>query len=463
MDAGAVLNPVPPERVKLTETIDQLATEGRTAAIRAVGRLLQFCVALLEQAGADSVLIRASGLAYSSLLALVPLTVVLFAVFTAFGALDELRDKVQEFLLDQILPTSHAQVSEYLDQFTANAGELGFLGSLFLLATSIFLLEGIESNFNDIWHVANRRSLVSRATAYTSALIFGSLLLGASLSVTARIKATLFTGIPVDPTFLNRLFNVALPLALSILGIFALSLIVPDTRVRVRGALIGAVVSGILFELGKHLFAVYAGRSVQYSTIYGSLALFPLFLVWLYITWVIVLLGVEMAYVHQNLRMLIRSRQLRSQGGDGRVILAVEFFLELARRYDQGRPAPSVLDLGERFLVPHERARLVVRQLVEGELAHFLGDENGGLVPSRPLDRLTISDVISASVGGVSDLGHPPESIEQVAAALLDRFLAGGFAAVGSHTVAELVRGPEAAAPTELPLDGFSEAELRFP
>jgi len=440
--------------------IDQLADRNDSVVARTSGRALQFVVALWEQFRQDSLLMRASGLAYSSLLALVPLTVVVFAIFSAFGGLDEIKDRLQEFLLGQMLPASQVQVAEYLNQFTGNARELGFFGFLFLVATSVFLLEGIESNFNDIWHVRHRRSLVSRITAYTSALIFGSLLLGASLSISARIKATLFTGIPVEMDVLSRLANLALPLALSILGILALSLIVPDTRVRLPFAVIGAVTSGILFEIGKHIFALYAGRSVQYSTIYGSLAIFPLFLVWLYITWVIVLLGIEITFVLQNFHTLVRSRQLRHEGGDGRVSLAVKFFLHIARCFDRGLPPPTLDQLASRFLVPSDRADLALRRLHRGGLVHELVEPEQGLAPARPLDHLPLTEMIATTVGATPFTSGEPGSVESLAAELLERFTVAGFDALGDYTVGDLMRTEDHAEPVDDPADDLPLHEV---
>ena len=148
-----------------------------------------FLLALWGQINHDKVVIRASGLAYVSLLALVPLVAVLIAIFTAFGALDDLRMRVEEFLVSQFLPTRQDEIAAYLNDFVNNAKELGFLGFAFLTITAILLLDSIESNFNDIWHVRERRRIVNKVTAYTSVLVLGSLFLGTSLSVSARISA----------------------------------------------------------------------------------------------------------------------------------------------------------------------------------------------------------------------------------------------------------------------------------
>jgi len=152
----------------------------------------RFVVALWDQVTHDKVIVRASGLAYASLHAFVPPLAGLFALFSAFTRFGEVRDRVQELLFSQFLPAHQDEIVAYINQFTANTHRLGFLGFLFLIVTSIMLLDSIESNVNDIWRVASRRGFVNKITSYTSVLVFGTVLIGASLSISARNKAGLF-------------------------------------------------------------------------------------------------------------------------------------------------------------------------------------------------------------------------------------------------------------------------------
>ncbi len=155
---------------------------------------LQFVQATWQQLGRDKVIIRASGLAYSSLLAAVPLVAVAFAMFSAFGAFDDIKQRVQEFLFSQFLPTSQDEIVEYVNQFADSASRLGLIGFLFLVLAAILLLDNIESNFNQIWHVTSPRRFIAKITSYTSVLVFGTLLLGASITISARSRPR-FSGI----------------------------------------------------------------------------------------------------------------------------------------------------------------------------------------------------------------------------------------------------------------------------
>ena len=182
---------------------------------RGAVRFLQFVQATWGQLHRDKVIIRASGLAYASLLAAVPLVAVAFALFSAFGAFDDVKQKVQDFLFTQFLPASQDDILEYFNQFAEGASKLGLIGFLFLVLASILLLDNIESNFNQIWHVTSRRRFVAKITSYTSVLTFGALLIGASITMSARIKAMLFRDVPFDPGTLEKLGTWVFPLLLT--------------------------------------------------------------------------------------------------------------------------------------------------------------------------------------------------------------------------------------------------------
>ncbi len=380
-----------------------------------------FLLALWGQINHDKVVIRASGLAYVSLLALVPLVAVLIAIFTAFGALDDLRMRVEEFLVSQFLPTRQDEIAAYLNDFVDNAKELGFLGFAFLTITAILLLDSIESNFNDIWHVRERRRIVNKVTAYTSVLVLGSLFLGTSLSVSARLKALLFTGTILDRSFVRRTIDYSVPLALTLLGFLLLYLIVPNIRVRWRSAALGALVAGIGWELAKNGFANWVGQSVRYSTLYGSLAAIPIFLVWLYFTWVIVLVGLEVAFTHQHFAVLERDLQLRDGEQENRDSLALKTFALIAQRFHAGEQPPSLEEVAARFLVPLERAEFTVRSLVEAGLARKASVDSGGegLVPARSLERIRAIDVLQPFQPSPGDAEESRLAIESAVASLM--------------------------------------------
>lgn len=407
---------------------------------RALVRFFQFVHALLGQVRRDTLIVRASGLAYSSLLAAVPLAVVGFAALSAFGTFDPIKEKVQDLVLSQLLPTRQDEIAALINQFVEGANKLGLLGFLVFVLAAILLLDNIESNFNGIWHVTTRRRIIAKITSYTAVLFLGLLLLGASITISARIKAMIFAGVSLDPNILERLGSWLFPLLFSFLAFLFMYIVVPFTRVRWRSAVVGAVFASVFWELGKNLFASSVGHSVRYSTIYGSLAVIPIFLIWLYITWIIVLLGLEISFTHQHFAALVRSSSSGYRDDCDRVPTGLQIFSLIAQRFHQGKPPPTCDELSRRFLVATGSVDSHLDRLVEARLARrvAVGSGSEGVVPARSLGEIKVADVIAAfiSMGDEEMRRRPIElQVEEIATA----FREAGFEAVGETTFLELV------------------------
>ena len=277
-------------------------------------------------------------------------------LLSAFGALEDLRARLQDALVTRLLPSNHAELAALLDQFLAGASKVGLVGFVFLILTAILLMDAVESSFNQIWQVSTRRRLISKVTAYTSVLVFGSLFIGASLSISARLKTALILhGPALDPGLVSRLQSLVFPLLLSLLAFLLMFVVIPFTRVHWTSALLGALVGSVLWEVAKSLFALSVGSSVRYSTLYGSLAAIPIFLIWLNITWIIVLLGLEVAYTHQHFHALRRERLWRSAGSGARLALGLKLYAALARAFDRGEATTPRRRAGRALRGPLER------------------------------------------------------------------------------------------------------------
>ena len=408
---------------------------------RAVVRFIQFVQATWSQLNRDKVIIRASGLAYSSLLAAVPLVAVGFALFSAFGAFDDVKQKVQDFLFTQFLPTSQDEILQYFNQFAEGASKLGLIGFLFLVLASILLLDNIESNFNQIWHVTTRRKFIAKITSYTSVLVFGTLLLGTSITMSARIKAMLFRDIPFDPGTLEKLGAWFFPLFFTFLAFWLMYLVIPFTRVKIKSALVGAVIGSILWELGKNFFATSVGTSVRYSTIYGSLAVIPIFLIWLYITWIIILLGLEIAFTHQHFAALVRSKAAGERDECDRVPTGLQLFLLVAKRFHEGKDPPTADELSRCFFVATGSVDNHLERLEAAGLVRrvAIGPSDAGVVPARSLAEVRLAQVIAAFIPmGDEEIRQRP--IELAVDEIVSNFRDAGFETIGETTILELLR-----------------------
>lgn len=233
----------------------------------------------------------AGALSYTTLLALVPLTAVVFAVLSAFPVFQPVMDLLQEFIYTNFVPASGEVVQKYLLQFAANAGRLTLWGLVFLFIAALMLMATIERTFNDIWHAPQRRQHLNVFLSYWALLTLGPVLIGLSLTVTTYIVSLpWFSQDAMLSGFRAFVFN-SLPALFEFLAFLLLYTVVPNHPVKLRHAVVGTVMAVILFEIAKRGFAFFVVYFSSYRKIYGALAALPVFLIWIYVSWVVILLG----------------------------------------------------------------------------------------------------------------------------------------------------------------------------
>lgn len=238
----------------------------------------------------DRCLEEAASLSYTSLLSMVPLLAVVFGIVSVFPVFNEWSNNLQSLIFDNFLPDTGEQIVPYINTFLDSVSSLTLPGTLMLLVTALLLMVRIEVALNRIWRVDRNRSLTNRIVMYWALLTLGPLLIAAAIALSAQ-----------------QIFGAAgiaggLPPGIQALGIFLLSwllftlffVLVPNRRVRFRDALAGALLSTVLFSLAKTGFVAYVSNT-NYKVIYGALATIPIFLFWLYLVWIVVLLGASLA------------------------------------------------------------------------------------------------------------------------------------------------------------------------
>lgn len=236
----------------------------------------------------------AGALSFTTLLALVPLTAVTFAAFSRFEIFESWMLTAQEFIYSNFVPAAGETVNRYLRKFAANADRLTVWGLLFLALTSLMVMATIERIFNDIWHVPHSRRRLHRYLAYIALLLLGPVLIGISLSSTSYLISLPLFSPRASLGGLKIYLLVLTPIVFELLAFWALYVIVPNYRVRLRHGLIGSVFATAMFEIAKRGFAFFVTHSSTYKTVYGAVAALPVFLIWIYLTWVIILAGAVM-------------------------------------------------------------------------------------------------------------------------------------------------------------------------
>lgn len=238
----------------------------------------------------DNCFQTAAALTYTSLLAMVPLMTIGFAIFSAFPAFGHLQAQAQQMLFKNLVPTVGDAMVEYLARFMANAGQLTAFGVIGLAISAVLLLETIEGSFSAIWRVTEPRSLIVRLLSFWAIVTLTPLLFGASLSVSGTLLAALHLDTVSVPL---AGFSVALPGLFEFLGCSLLYVVIPNRPIRWQDAGLGGIAAALLLELSKLGFGWYLMAFPAYQTIYGALSTIPIFLVWLYIAWSTVLFGAE--------------------------------------------------------------------------------------------------------------------------------------------------------------------------
>ncbi|MEB6225301.1 virulence factor BrkB family protein [Pantoea anthophila] len=251
----------------------------------------------------DGMTTQAGNLAYVSLLALVPLIAVVFALFAAFPVFSDISVQLKQFVFNNLMPAAGNTLQRYLEQFVANVNRMTAVGAVGLIVTALLLMHSVDTALNTIWRSHKKRPMVYSFAVYWMILTLGPLLAGASLAISSYLLSLRWINATGVTSLVDQMLRI-FPLLLSWLAFWLLYSIVPTQRVPPRDALIGALVAGALFELGKKAFALYVTMFPSYQLIYGVLAVIPILFLWVYWTWCIVLLGAEITVTLADYRQL---------------------------------------------------------------------------------------------------------------------------------------------------------------
>ena len=333
---------------------------------------------LRERFREDRLGITASSLTFTTIMALVPLFTVVLAVFTAFPVFAKFEKVLQQWLIESLIPDSIArQVLGYLTQFAGKASRLGGVGLAALFVTALALILTIDRTLNSIWRVRKPRPLGQRVLVYWAVVTLGPLLLAVSLSVTSYVLSSSKGLVAVMPDSLQWLLD-SVQFLLLAWGMAALYHFVPNAQVRWGHAWTGGLFVSVGLELAKRLLVLYLGKVPTYSVLYGAFATVPILLVWIYVAWVIVLLGALMA---AYLPSLLAGVQRRARAHGWQFLLALEILQQLERVHMTPDKGLSLEQLGVLLQVDPLQLEPVVETLVELDWLGQLQEERPGSAP----------------------------------------------------------------------------------
>lgn len=345
----------------------------------------------------DDCTYRASALAFTSLLAIVPLMSVSLSVLSAFPVFQNLSDPVQDFIFQNFVPATGQAIQEYLQVFAAQVSRLSIAGVLFLFVTAILVMVTIERAMNKIWRVTAPRHGVAAFLLYWAILSLAPVLLGLSLAGTSYIVSIPLIKDHHTPTLLIN----AIPFLLSLFAFTFLYVIVPNCKVKILHGFLGALVATVLFEAAKYGFAYYLTRYDTYQLLYGAFASVPIFFVWVYWVWFITLLGTEISYA---LSVHYQRRTGKPVDGFSQALLWLNLLWE-AQQQGKGLTLSALIDASHQ---PYAvRADEMIKRLTEEKLIHLTEDDVYML--SRDLNQISLyqlSQVLPYRLPSADELQH---------------------------------------------------------
>lgn len=370
--------------------------------------------------------VRASALAYSSLLAMIPMLALVLSVTTSI-----LKSQGQEYIrkfvdqmVEHVTPYVGAEVSaepanesamaqrraeaarareeaagkihEFIER--TQTGTIGATSAVLLLFVAITMLSRIESTFNDIWGVARGRSWYMRIVMYWAAITLGPIMLITALGFTTTAQLQ-FSGasqlrVLLDLPMVRSLIGIVLPLLQLSLTFGMVYLLLPNTRVQFSAAMVGGLTGGLLWFLNNKLSVLFVSRITSNNAVYGSLGMLPVFMIGMYFGWLILLFGAQVAYAYQNRVAYLQERLAEGVSQSGREFAALHLVTHIARRFHRGEPPPSGTELATSCRVPGRLVTQLLFTLTQANLVREVIDRESRYAPARPLDQISVLDVL---------------------------------------------------------------------
>jgi membrane protein len=419
------------------ETLPRLQRIG-VLTLRVIG-------ALFRDLSQGQLALRAMSMVYTTLLSLVPLLAVSVSVLKGFGV----HETVVQPALAQFLAPLGDRGTELTTQIVAfvdniNGRALGAAGLAFLMFTAFSLVHKVEAAFNWVWRVQEGRSIGRRLSEYLSVLLIGPLTIFIALGVTASLTSREAISSVTDVTVVSdSLFALGslVPYVLVISVFTFMYSFMPNTRVRIAPAAIGAIASGILWQSVGAMFATFVASSTQTTIIYSGFAIGVFFLIWLYVAWMILLVGASISFYVQNPRYTRGLGRVRDLANRGREEAALAVMYLVGRAHREGGERWTQDDLARYLVVPSESLHFVFGRLRRRGL--LVDAAEGGLLPGRALTDIRLRDVVAAvrdaEGQGSTMLSDDPMTEELPVQDVLDQIDAAYDQALADRALSELV------------------------
>lgn len=351
--------------------------------------LFHFCRFVIQQFFQRHGFQSASSLAYTTLLSIVPLVGLMFAFFGDLPVFKEISETIQEFVFNNFVPTFGQTVREHLIEFSVKASQLTITGIIALIIIALFMMATIDSALNDIWNVLSRRSAISRFLIYWAVLTIGPILVSVSLYSTSYLLALPFAGSVDSTSTITPRLLAFMPFITTTIAFSLMYILVPNCYVNRRYAIIGGLVAALLFEVAKYAFGFYVRAVPTYEIIYGAIAVIPIFLVWIFLSWSIVLLGAQIAYCLSVFQFEDVVKKRSHYEWD--FIDAYQIIARLWEAQEKGKQLTSIQIKRSVTRVPHLSVNQILELLQGAAWVHRTA--SGKWILTRDINQLTLHDL----------------------------------------------------------------------
>ena len=342
----------------------------------------------------NNTLTKASSLAFTTLLSLIPVMAIMFMFFKMFGG-ELVESKIKPMVYEFLTSGSGDKISSYIDAFLSSAtvDALGSIGFIFLLIAIYSILSSIELNFNDIWNVKKARNALEQLKTYLSLIFITPILVVISLWLTSKIeiiiKNNLWSGFSVF------MISAAPFLLILLLFIFIIK-IMPNCKVSTSKALIGGLYGTTLYYISKYLFVYYTKVAVSYNVIYGSIAVLPFLMLWIYFLWIIILFSVQITFVRQNIHSLKHIEMGVKVNRFDRIKIALLVSFKLINSFVHHTPKMSIQEISDDLDIPLKDIRECLTDFEKSEIVVEIAGKQDTYTPNIPLKEFTVKKIIHA-------------------------------------------------------------------
>ena len=359
-------------------------------------KLLRLVMVAISDFRDGALSIRATSLVSTTLLSLVPFLAVMFSVLKAFGVHQQMEPVLSQAL--EPLGERGGQLTQYIISFVNNlkVGALGAVGVLGLFYTTYSLIDKVEEALNHIWRVRQPRPLARKFSDYLSVVLVGPVLVFTAVASTASAQSHWFiqTLLEVQPVGLAVTWMAALMPFFLICGAFTFVFkFVPFTNVNLKSAAVGGIAAGILWQVAGVLFSSFMVGSAKYSAVYSGFAILILFFIWLYLGWLIVLVGAQVAYYHQHPSAFLTRLRWKQNTAAFREYLALSLLRAISKRFLSDGPPYQVVELAQELEMPLSLVEDVLDDFLDFQLIYRTADPPG-VILGRPPEQMRVLDVL---------------------------------------------------------------------